>query len=196
MRVVSGSAKGRRIQAPPGRGTRPITDRAKEGIFNMLQSLGGVDEAVVVDLFAGSGSFGIECLSRGAEKVVFVERNRGALATLEANLESLDFLDRAQIVAGTVEAALRGLPHADIAFCDPPYADDPWLTLLDGLQADIVVGHAERPVPLTDRWVELRRRSYGKAQIVIAERADLVVGDEAGDEPVDGAIQHHPPPTA
>ena len=72
MRVISGSARGRKLQAPPGRGTRPITDRAKEGIFNMLESLGGVGDAVVVDLFAGSGSFAIESLSRGAARAVFV----------------------------------------------------------------------------------------------------------------------------
>lgn len=170
MRVISGSARGRKIQAPPGLGTRPITDRAKEGIFNMLESLGGVAEATVVDLFAGSGSFGIECLSRGADRVVFVERNRTAVATLEANLATLGFEDRSTVVCGPVAGALSGLPSADIAFCDPPYADDPWLELLEALRADLLVGHAERPIPLTERWTELRRRSYGKAQIVIAER--------------------------
>lgn len=172
MRVISGTARGRKLQAPPGRGTRPITDRAKEGIFNMLESLGGVTDAVVVDLFAGSGSFGIECLSRGAERVVFVERNRGAVDTLNGNLETMGFHDRATVITGQVELALAGLPDADIAFCDPPYADDPWLTLLGSLQAEILVGHAQKAVPLTDRWDEVRRRSYGKAQIVIATRAD------------------------
>lgn len=171
MRVISGTARGRRLQAPPGRGTRPITDRAKEGIFNMVESLGGVSDAVVVDLFAGSGSFGIECLSRGAAKVVFVERNRAAVETITQNLDALDFGDRATVVAGTVQSALAGLPAADIAFCDPPYADDPWLQLLDSLRADLMVGHAEQPVPLTKAWEEVRRRTYGKAQIVIARPA-------------------------
>jgi 16S rRNA (guanine966-N2)-methyltransferase len=183
MRVVSGTARGRKLQAPPGRGTRPITDRAKEGIFNMLESLGGVDDAVVVDLFAGSGSFGIECLSRGAQHVTFVERDRGALRTLEANLQTLGFAGQARVVPGTVQSALSGLPSADIAFCDPPYADDPWLELLDRLRSDLMVGHAEAPVPLTERWVEVRRRSYGKAQIVIAERVEPAAPDSAA-EPV------------
>lgn len=183
MRVISGTARGRAIKAPPGRGTRPITSRAKEGIFNMLESLGGVDGAIVVDLFAGSGSFGIEALSRGAERVVFVERDRNAIRTLQGNLETLGFADRAQVIAGSVETALAGLPHADIAFCDPPYADDPWLALLDGLRADLVVGHAQRPVPLTDRWVELRRRKYSKAQIVIAEPAELAEQAEQAELP-------------
>ncbi len=150
----------------------------------MVQSLGGVEDAVVVDLFAGSGSFGIECLSRGAERVVFVERNRSAVATLEANLADLGFEGRATVIAAPVATALAGLPGADIAFCDPPYADDPWAEVLDGLRAGLLVGHAETPIELTERWVELRRRSYGKAQIVIAEPAPARSG---GPEPaVDG----------
>ncbi|MGI9595319.1 MAG: RsmD family RNA methyltransferase, partial [Acidimicrobiales bacterium] len=104
--------------------------------------------------------------------------DRGALATLEQNLATLGFEDRATIVAGPVAGALSGLPPADIAFCDPPYADDPWLDLLAALRAALLVGHAQEPIPLTDHWRELRRRSYGKAQIVIAER---VVDPEVGD---------------
>lgn len=172
MRVIAGTARGRKLQAPPGRGTRPITDRAKEGIFNMLGSLGGVAGTVVVDLYAGSGSFGIECLSRGADRVIFVERDRSALRTLDQNLTNLGFHDRATVIAGEVSAAIPRLPVADLAFCDPPYADDPWSTLLGELRADLLIGHAETPIPLTDRWEELRRRHYGKAKIVIARSLD------------------------
>jgi 16S rRNA G966 N2-methylase RsmD len=62
------------------------------------------------------------------------------------------------------------LPSADIAFCDPPYADDPWNDLLAKLDAELLIGHAETPVPLTERWEELRRRTYGKAHIVVARK--------------------------
>jgi 16S rRNA (guanine966-N2)-methyltransferase len=184
VRVIAGSARGRRIDAPPGRDTRPITDRAKEGIFNMLGSLdadgGPVIDATVVDLFAGSGSFGIECLSRGAERVVFVERDRTAARTLERNLTTLGFDDRARLVVAPVASALPGLPHADLAFCDPPYADDPWVDLLGSLQADVLVGHAEHEIELTDRWLEVRRRHYGRARIVIARRAETVEAQDGG----------------
>ena len=175
MRVVSGTARGRKLRAPDGRGTRPVTDRAKEGIFNMLVSLGGVEGLVVADLWAGSGSFGIECLSRGAERVTFVERGREALACLRGNLETLGFTDRATVVAGSVEASLPGLGPVDLAFCDPPYADDPWPGLLEALArlpADLLVGHAERDVELVPPWEEVRRRRYGKARMVIARRSE------------------------
>ena len=173
MRVIAGSARGRRLRAPAGRGTRPITDRAKEGIFNMLASIGaadggGLDGAVVADLWAGSGSFGIESLSRGAERAIFVERGREALACLRDNLATLGFEDRATVIAGAVLPTLATIGSVDIAFCDPPYADDPWAELLATLRADLVVGHAEHPIELPPDWEELRRRTYGRANIVIA----------------------------
>ncbi len=171
MRVVSGTARGRKLVAPDGGGTRPITDRAKEGIFNMLVSLGGVEGLVVADLWAGSGSFGIESLSRGAERAIFVERGREALACLRENLATLGFEDRATVITGSLPEAAAGIGPVDIAFCDPPYADDPWPELLALVPADLVVGHAERAVELPDGWEELRRRDYGRAKIVIAERS-------------------------
>ncbi len=170
MRVVSGTARGRRLKAPDGRGTRPITDRAKEGIFNMLGSLGGVEDLVVADLWAGSGSFGIEALSRGAERAIFVERGREALACLRDNLATLGFEDRATVIPGSVPTVVAGLEDVDLAFCDPPYADDPWAEVLGRLRADLVVGHAERTVELPPGWEEVRRRDYGRARIVIARR--------------------------
>ncbi len=171
MRVIAGSARGRRLRSPEGRGTRPITDRAKEGIFNMLGSLGGVEGLAVADLWAGSGSFGIEALSRGADRAIFVERGREALACLRDNLATLGFDDRAIVVPGSVLTVVPTLEPVDLAFCDPPYADDPWAELLDVVAADLVVGHAEREVALPPPWSELRRRDYGRARIVIAERS-------------------------
>ncbi len=170
MRVVGGSARGRKINAPPGTGTRPITDRAKEAIFNMLASQGGLVDAVVADLFAGSGSFGIEALSRGAAHVTFVERNRVAAKTLAGNVDRLGFSDRADVIVAPVASTLARLGPVDIVFCDPPYGDDPWRELLDRLEAELLVGHAETPVELTERWQEVRRRTYGRSQIVIARR--------------------------
>ncbi len=94
MRVVGGEARGRRFDAPPGTLTRPTSDRVREAVFGILGSLpaevgGGVEEATVADLFAGSGALGIEALSRGAARVAFVDTDRQAAATIEANLAAL-----------------------------------------------------------------------------------------------------------
>ena len=160
------------MKAPPGSGTRPITDRATEAIFNMLSARVNLVDISVADLFAGSGSFGIEALSRGAAHVTFVERNRDAARVLTGNLEAIGFTDRAEVIVAPVETALGRLEPVDLVFCDPPYADDPWLDLLGRIEADLLVGHAESPVALTERWEEVTRRSYGRAQIVIARRAE------------------------
>lgn len=168
MRVIGGSARGRKISAPPGRDTRPITDRAKEAIFNMLMSLGGLDGARVLDLYAGSGSFGLEALSRGAHHVSFVERDRVAVAVMEANLDLLGFRSRATVLATSVEGALDTVHPVDIAFCDPPYAVDPWAELLPRIPAQILVAHADHDIEMVPPWTEIRRRRYGRSRVVIA----------------------------
>ena len=93
MRVVAGELRGRRINAPLGKKTRPTTDKAREATFNALGSLGVVVGARVVDAFAGSGALGIEALSRGAEHCTFIERDREALEVLGENLETLGLTD-------------------------------------------------------------------------------------------------------
>ncbi len=120
MRIVGGRFGGRRLAAPPGRGTRPTSDRVREAVFSIL---GPLDGARVLDLYAGSGALGLEALSRDAASAVFVERDRRALAALRANLDALG-------IAGTVRAvdALAALREArnggetyDLVLCDPPY---------------------------------------------------------------------------
>src|SRR5213078_2273851 len=97
MRIVAGAARGVRLDAPAGDGTRPTSDRVREAVFNTLFSLGGVEGKTVVDLFAGTGALGIEALSRGAEHATFVERDRAALECIEANLARAKLSDRATV---------------------------------------------------------------------------------------------------
>ncbi len=170
MRVIAGSARGRKLIAPDGQGTRPITDRAKEGIFNMLLPIIELDDCRVLDLFAGSGSFGLESLSRGAGHVTFVERNRGAAAVIQKNVDALGFTDQATVLTANVESVVRTAPAVELAFCDPPYTDDVWAELLPLVPSEVLVGHASFDIPLTDPWIELKRREYGRSKIVIAER--------------------------
>ena len=133
MRVIAGSARGRRLQAPAGRGTRPTSDRVREAMFSSLAD--DVPGALVLDLFAGTGALGIEALSRGADAATFVEREPSVLATLKANLASTGLGDRAEVVrseAATFVARAEGR-RFDVVLCDPPY-DEPLATVLNLLR--------------------------------------------------------------
>lgn len=117
--MIAGSAKGRRLVGPETRDTRPLTDRAKEALFSALSDR--VVDASVLDLYAGSGSIGIEALSRGARNVVFVEKGKRALAALRKNLLTCRF-DQAKVIAEDVLDFLRTAAGTfDLVFCDPPW---------------------------------------------------------------------------
>jgi 16S rRNA (guanine966-N2)-methyltransferase len=150
MRIVAGRFGGRRISAPPGRGTRPTSDRVREALFSILGRLDGMR---VLDLYAGSGALGIEALSRGAEEAVFVERDGRAAAVLRANLRALD-LD-ARVLQGDVlgalrDARMRGETY-DLVLCDPPYRLAPGLGRSLGEALGPVLAEAARVVTESDR---------------------------------------------
>ncbi len=128
MRIIAGQAHGRRLKAPRGLHTRPTSARARESIFSRLtvrMDLAGVQ---VLDIFAGSGSLGIESLSRGAAQVTFVDSSRDAAAAIRANLAQLELSDRARIVVSDVRRALGELGRSresfDLVFVDAPFKDD------------------------------------------------------------------------
>ena len=177
MRVVAGSARGRRLVAPRGDAVRPTTDRVREATFNALGSLGALDGAAVLDLFAGTGALGIEALSRGAAHATFVEPDRAARAALAANLEATGLTDRATVEPVRAEAYLDRLADGDggepldLALCDPPYAFAAWDELLARLPAEVVVCESDREVAPPEPWVVVRARSYGTTFVVIARRA-------------------------
>ena len=172
MRVVAGTAKGRRLEAPPGTSTRPTADRVREATFNALGSLGAV-EGTVLDLFAGSGALGLEALSRGATAATFVDDDGRALATVRANLAATDLADRATVVRDDATRFLGRLAtHVDLALLDPPYdhTDEQWADLLTALDADHVVIESDREVPLPAPWQVLRVKRYGGTVVAIARR--------------------------
>lgn len=137
MRVITGSAKGRRLASVPGQGTRPITDRVKEALFNILA--GEVEDALVLDLFAGTGGVGIEALSRGAREVWFVDKEWKAIQTIKANLQITGFLPQAKVFRQDAFKALRqlaGKAAFDIVYVAPPQYQGLWadaLTEIDTL---------------------------------------------------------------
>jgi 16S rRNA (guanine966-N2)-methyltransferase len=143
MRVTGGTGRGRRLKVPAGSGVRPTSDKVKQALFNILgQNVAGL---VFLDLYAGAGGIGIEALSRGAERVVFVDAAAGSIKAIRQNLEQSGFEDKAQIVQSDVEPFLKKPtgPY-DIVFLDPPYAVDmaPLLVRVAGagiLKPDTVV---------------------------------------------------------
>ncbi len=125
MRIIAGEFRGRKLLGPEGLTTRPITDRVKESLFAALHFR--MPEARVADLFCGTGSLGLEALSRGAEHAWFAERDASALTQLGRNIEALGVQDRATVWRGDIVARLgdwlAGLPEElDVAFLDPPFA--------------------------------------------------------------------------
>ncbi|MDB4951215.1 MAG: hypothetical protein JWM27_3864 [Gemmatimonadetes bacterium] len=135
MRIVAGEWGGRRIQAPPGRATRPTTDRVRESWMSAVSPY--LDGARVLDLFAGSGALGLEALSRGAASAVFVENGPPALKVLRANVDTLGAAGRAEIVRVDAIRYVAGLEAGafDVAFADPPYAEGFAAALLDAFAA-------------------------------------------------------------
>lgn len=126
MRVITGVAKGRKLKAPKGMDTRPTTDRTKEALFNIIGER--VIDAVVLDLFAGTGAIGIEAISRGAARVFFVENNRQAVSIIKDNLSVTGFFGNAEVLPMDAMKALDKLTDMgtifDLVYIDPPYLKD------------------------------------------------------------------------
>jgi 16S rRNA (guanine(966)-N(2))-methyltransferase RsmD len=135
--VISGTAKGRKLKMVPGPGTRPIGDRVKEALFNILGA--DIEEAAVLDLFAGTGGVGIEALSRGAARAVFVDNYRLAAKTIEDNLRATGLSARARVIRTDVFIHLRNPQAAREAFdyvhIAPPQYQQLWAETLRALDA-------------------------------------------------------------
>ncbi|HVX18614.1 MAG TPA: 16S rRNA (guanine(966)-N(2))-methyltransferase RsmD [Acidimicrobiales bacterium] len=178
MRVVAGTARGRKLTAPRGRDVRPTTDRVREAIFNALRSLDAIDDASVLDLFAGTGALGIEALSRGAAHATFVDQDRVARASVSANLSATGLEGRATVVADDASRFVARHPRTqlfDLVLLDPPYAFDSWMELLDavaGVVADGGVVVVESPAePPTPTWGSIVRvKSYGSTVVTLLRR--------------------------
>jgi 16S rRNA (guanine966-N2)-methyltransferase len=178
-RIIAGTARGRRLQVPPGVGTRPTAGRAREGLFSSLLSLTDLDGARVLDLYAGSGALGLEALSRGAGTVTLVEDDPLALRALHVNVEAVG-LPGAHVVEDKVESFL-GLspePRYRLALLDPPYelAVDPVLEQLQPWLATDAVVAVERPTRGPElAWPQgyeaLRSRRYGAATLWYGSRS-------------------------
>jgi 16S rRNA (guanine966-N2)-methyltransferase len=137
MRVIGGEFRSRRLKTIPGLATRPTPDRLREALFNVLAPR--IAGTVFLDAYAGTGAVGIEALSRGAARCIFLERSRRAVEAIRENLHALGIENRAQVVSGAALAKLAGQP-ADIAFLDPPYEmQAEYAAALGQVQAPLVI---------------------------------------------------------
>jgi 16S rRNA (guanine(966)-N(2))-methyltransferase RsmD len=181
MRVISGRAKGRKLVAVPGQSTRPITDRVKESLFNILGP--EVQESNFLDLFAGTGSVGIEALSRGADSALFIDSSRAAIKTIHSNLNLTKLADRAQVLQRDAFSFLEDPVNQqfDYIYIAPPQYKGLWQKALEMLDANL-------EWLTTDGWVivqihprelvesnltqlsEFDRRAYGSTLLLFFQR--------------------------
>lgn len=176
MRVIGGTARRRQLRAPDLRELRPTSDRVREAIFDILGSLGAVEGATVLDLFAGSGALGIEALSRGAASVCFVEADRRAIAAIRANLDSTGLADAAPVRivrADALELLARETEIAyDLALVDPPYSFADWPSLLAALNAGLGVLESSAPVTVPESFRVRREYRYGTTLVTLVEACE------------------------
>ena len=179
LRIIAGSARGRRIEAPEGRDTRPTLDRVRENLFNMLQ--GSIRDARVLDLFGGSGALGLEALSRGASFAVIADWDREACRIEKKNVETLGFTEQTRLMRGEWEQTVRTLREEgsrfDLIFLDPPYAMTDLRRLTEELlpmmaeDALIVLEHQARAeVQVSERLRPVRERTWGYCGVKIYEQ--------------------------
>lgn len=188
MRIIAGKAGGRRLKAPDTRGTRPATDRVREAVFSSIGSW--VIDAVVGDLYAGSGSFGLEALSRGASSAVFVENGRKALQALRHNIATVGL--GGTVIESTVRGYLERAGHRfHLVFIDPPWSFETAelegdLGRLDHLLlpgAEVVLSrrHTDRHPVAPETWRVAANKRYGDTRIIRYEKVeDVDYGPEDG----------------
>jgi 16S rRNA (guanine966-N2)-methyltransferase len=185
LRVIAGSSRGRRLVSPPGTSVRPTKDIVREAMFSALDARGVLVGATVLDLYAGSGALAVEALSRGAERAVLVERDRGALGAIRANVDLLGLGPVARVVAQDVDRFLGGLVPVeapfDLVFADPPYeTDDTAIAALlntlgaPGWLAPDALVSVERPVrhPVVppEDWTTGWQRAFGDTLLTFCSR--------------------------
>lgn len=184
MRIITGIAKGRRIKAPEGLNTRPTSDRVKESMFNILSNRYSFEN--VLDLFAGSGNLGLEAISRGAKKCVFIEQNKEAYNTLVENIKSLKFENNSEYYRQDAFVALEILSKRgekfDLIFLDPPYGKglvEQSIKLIDskGLLRDggVIVSEQDVNDVLPENINEIKRirlEKYGRTTVAFWSKED------------------------
>ncbi len=184
MRIISGNFKGKKIFLPKDKNTRPLRDLVKESIFNLINHSKNFDlqiaDSNILDLFAGSGSFGIECISRNANKVIFVENYKEALSILKKNLLELNLVEKYKIIENDCFEYIMNKKNLDerfnIIFIDPPYKEKKINLLIEKIidkkilkSNGIIILHRHKKdeIEITKKMKILDTRIYGLSKIII-----------------------------
>ena len=183
MRIISGTKRGMKLLPPSGDTTRPIIDRVKESIFDVLYKYNLIENRVVADLFCGTGSFGLEALSRGAKRSVFVDSDKSVIEILKKNIAKADFTSQSDVIFGNafnIGAPNQSSEKFSLIFVDPPYAmsvetceksqlAELLLILAEQVAADgLVIVRTEKGVNLLDGYGDLRKidnRIWGRMSV-------------------------------
>ena len=182
MRIISGYLKGKKIDLPKDDLTRPLKDMVKESIFNIIEHSNDIssklEEAVVLDLFSGTGSFGLECVSRGAKKVIFNENYNSAINILEKNIKNLNCEKKCQILKSDCFNMLKNFNEkVDIIFMDPPFQEEKINELIISIteanilkQNSLIIIHRNKKndEQLSERIKIVDTRYYGLSKIIFA----------------------------
>jgi 16S rRNA (guanine966-N2)-methyltransferase len=172
MRIVGGEHRGARIFAPKGRDTRPTTDRVREAAFNLI---GPVDDAAVLDLFAGSGAMGLEALSRGAASATFVDSDHDACRTIDRNIEKLRVRGARVVQQDVLRALATDRTTYDLILCDPPYGYAqlerlaPYLAAKLASDGLVVYETGAKETPEIQGLSVRTSRTYGSARLTLFE---------------------------
>lgn len=183
-RIISGTARGIRLDPVPGDSTRPITDRVKEALFNILST--DIVDATFLDLFGGTGSVGIEALSRGAHHCLFLEINPKAMSTLKNNLVKTKTVDKARVLHADALKflSLPATDHFDYVYIAPPQYKEMWLYAIQRLDGNIKLLSEDgwaivqiHPIEYKqlqlENLVEFDQRKYGSTLLVFFERREV-----------------------
>ena len=179
MRVITGTARGRKLKTPEGMDIRPTTDNVKESVFNILQF--DIEGRRALDLFAGTGQLGIECLSRGAREVIFIDQSRDAVKIIRENLKACGFA--APVLQQDALSYLSACGKFDLIFVDPPYDAELYAPVLEKINSidilsdgGIIVCEARREKDLPDMrppYVKRREYAYGRVKLCLYSKESL-----------------------
>ncbi len=188
MRIISGSFKGKKILEPKDKKTRPLKDLTKESIFNIIKHSNkfkiDFENSYVLDLFSGVGSFGIECLSRGVKKVIFIENYKGVLPILKKNLSNLKLIQNYEIIEKDIysENIFLNLNNKfDIIFLDPPYKDKNLENFLNEVKNKKILNedgiiilhrHKNEPDTFPSSFELIEQKIYGISKIIFLSNLD------------------------